>query len=172
VTDTEIRRRIDHAHDTAEAAAEHTPSYSSWGLESYGDQHAALGGGVGGFLWFGDRNQLFEFLRIHLLFFSFADGSSEVDMLLHEINAVVTMLESGERSLLSAIGPLNELLKGHSQLRWIGRFQDLVEGDGEFEREVRSWSRGETDDGAEGSDTPIEPHELDDFIKSLLDWGL
>ena len=146
------------------------PIPEDWGFESYGDASPAIGGGVGGFTWFESKQALLDFMARHLVWFSPGPTADDQDAVADEVAKVVE--ESVAKGRLPGELPdlLNGILKGYSQLRWVGQFSELLESDAQFPREVRSWHRG--DEVADAS-TAIAPDEVAGFVQALHDeWGL
>ena len=72
----------------------------------------------------------------------------------------------------SAVSQLNIALKLHSQITWCGQFEELLSGDSEFSKSVRSWHNPVNKEGEE-DDRAITPDSQQEFIGALREeYGL
>ncbi len=170
VSDDEAEALAAEAMNVAEAAWHETPDADWWGFESYGDAPAGIGGGVGGFSWFREREAMLDFVGRLLTFFSPGPASADHGEVAGRAAAVVARVRSGELSMDEGLAHLNEVLRRFSQLRWWGQLSELLCGDRPFEREIRAWARG-AESGADPS-RPIDEAERPAFIEGLRDFGL
>jgi hypothetical protein len=85
-------------------------------------------------------------------------------------NEVRSVLASGAAECWphdSLLAKLQDALEGVQRIHWFGKFADLCEGTGNFERSLRGDFRSD-----EGSDErPIAAVELDGFIEWLRGYG-
>lgn len=159
------------AEDVAMATLDHQPTRESWGIESYGDAPAGIGGGIGGFLWFADRKSALDFLGRLLVFLSPGPSNLDHGAVANEAAAIVERIANEGLTVDAGLDELNRALRSFSQVRWFGRFTELLEGDRPFEREIRVWARSDEDDG-EPVSSPILAAELDDFHTTVREWGV
>lgn len=163
----------EEANEVAMVASELEPGLEYWGFESYGDAPAAIGGGVGGFLWFADREQLFDFVARLLTFFSPGPSTMDHGAVARSAAEIVEMIRLGHVSMDEGMAKLNAALTRFSQIRWWGQLQDLVAGSRPFELEIRAWFRGAySDDEIPDNSHPITDAELPEFINELREFGV
>lgn len=160
----------EEAQRVAIEANEMEPTMETWGFEAYGDAPGGIGGGVGGFVWFNSKEELFDFAGRLLTFFAPGPVSLDHDEVARNAAAVVSRVQDGELGMDEGMEALNSVLVRFSQLRWWGQFKDLVSGNRPFEKELRAWSRVSDDD--EEDTSPIANDELDAFKASLQEWGI
>lgn len=84
-------------------------------------------------------------------------------------------------------GEINDVLGDSADLEWWGKLDDLLNGPGEFESDLRAWFR-ESQGAVEGEDEeedeeeeaeesdgdpsrPIESYEVEEFLDYLRDYG-
>jgi hypothetical protein len=173
MTEEEWDRLSQEAETVAYAASCLHPENGSWGIESYGDAPAGIGGGMGGFLWFESREELLDFVGRLLTFSSPGPCSVDHGRVAREAADIVNQVRSGALSMDEGMDHLNKALRRFSQLRWWGQLQDLLDGERHFEKEIRAWARsGLAGDDTEKDTSPIEPSELDHFVISLREYGI
>ncbi len=82
-------------------------------------------------------------------------------------------LTAGRSADAATLGVVNRLLAGRYQISWWGRFGDLVGGEGDVVRQLRSDFRvcDADEEGPSPSGRPIEEHELDAFRGFLREYG-
>ena len=124
------------AREVAARAQGLEPEIETWGMESYGDASGVMGGGVGGFLWFESREELFDFVGRLLAYLSPWAQRLDTEDMARGAAAVVAQVESGELDIQEGMEALNHILSGSTQLRWWGQLKDLLDADDEFAREV------------------------------------
>jgi len=146
------------------------PDDCEWGFFSYGDAPPAIGGGVGMFTWFPDRNSMLEFIE-HTLPFN-PPGQSDLDPgeIAENTAAVVEKLRLGTINDLDGIKELNEVLVTCSQLDWMGTVEGLLSGNHPYAVHVRQTFRDDEDEDSEGE--PIEDDEKEEFFEFLESWGI
>jgi hypothetical protein len=166
----DLEQLTSDAYEIAAYAAQRVPRRGAWGLESFGDGPAALGGGFGGFLWFSSRDELLEFVRSNLVFAFGGINYSAVQQVSRRVRSIV----DGDELTSETREHLNWVLKGYSQLRWWGEFNTLLAGDGPFEQSLRASYREEArGPDASPDSTPIRASELDEFVsKAVLMYGI
>ncbi|MCC3861778.1 hypothetical protein [Pseudemcibacter aquimaris] len=143
---------------------------NSWGMFSYGDAPAGIGGGIGSFVWFKDRDSLLDFIAQTLPFSPPGPITTELQPVIEATEKTVTTLKKGG-SLEAGIEELNQTLRSFSQIRWIGTFEDLRTGQKEFEKEVRLDFRDSTD-SSKNAKAEIEDNALKDFIEYIETYGI
>ena len=101
-------------------------------------------------------------------------GPSNVD---HEevarrCTAIVARVSDGTLGLPGGLEALNAALTRFSQVRWWGRFEELLTGEGVFPRDIRAWYRGSFSDDEDGDASPIRAEEREEFVSTLPEYGL
>lgn len=148
------------------------PTPSMWGMEFYGDAPAAVGGGTGCFIWLESRDALLDFAARVLTYANAGPSNVDHEEVARRCATIVAQVRDGSLGLPEGMEAVNAALTGFSQLRWWGRFEELLTGDGAFPRCIRAWSRG-TDSEDEDADTsPIRPDEREEFVATLPEYGL
>lgn len=170
LTDKELAEREEAAMQAAQAPQEQQPHSTSFGLYCYCDASAAIGGGIGAFMWFGDRAAMLSFLRNHLVFLWPGPSATDPRPVLAAVERIVDALRdpAGDGD---AIQQLNKTLRHFSQISWWGSASDLCTSDAAFPREVRAWFRESTRD-QEGIDEAIPDREREEFLSALQNYGL
>lgn len=155
-------------------AFERTASPDDHGFFSYLDLPPATGGsGVGGFLWFPDCEHMFAYIRDHLgCDATRASGTEAING--ERARAVQQVLAAARSDDGATLAAVNRVLAGLHQITWWGRFRDLVGGEGEYERQLRTDFRVCDADEEESprSGRPIDAIELDAFRLFLHEYGL
>jgi hypothetical protein len=170
-SDDDLHERIERAEASwQEVSSGAPPEDSEWGFFSYGDAPPAIGGGVGMFTWFPDRNSMLEFIE-HTLPYN-PPGQSDLDPneIAENTAAVVEKLRLGTIGDLDGLKELNEVLVTCSQLDWMGTVDDLLSGNHPYAVHVRQAFRGDEEEEAEGG--PIEEDEKEEFFEFLETWGI
>jgi hypothetical protein len=111
-----------------------------------------------------------DFVANQLTFY--VPGRADIDpgRVLSAVKQIVGKIEDGHLSTADAIPQLNSALRHFSQIRWMGTFEDLIAGDGNFERGLRRWFRehGDTD----LTDAVITSEELKAFRTAIVEYGM
>ena len=101
-----------------------------------------------------------------------APGRGDIDpgRVLSAVKQIVRQIENGHLSIGDAIPQLNSALRHFSQMKWMGTFEDLIAGDGNFERGLRrcvsrAWGTGLTD-------AVITSEELKAFRTAIIEYGM
>jgi hypothetical protein len=167
----DLDERIERAEASwQEVSSGAPPDDCQWGFFSYGDAPPAIGGGIGMFTWFPDRNSMLEFIEHTLPYNPPGQSDLDPDEIAENTAAVVEKLRLGKISDLDGIKELNEVLVTCSQLEWIGTVNDLLTGNHPYAVHVREAFR--EDDGEEAEDKHISEDEKEDFFEFLESWGI
>ncbi len=167
----DLDERIERAEASwQEVSSGAPPDDAEWGFFSYGDAPPAIGGGVGMFTWFPDRNSMLEFIEHTLPYFPPGQSNLDFDEIAENTAVVVEKIRLGAISDLDGIKELNEVLVTCSQLNWIGTVTDLLTGNHPYAIEVRAAFRDDDDEDADGG--PIDEDEKEDFFEFLESWGI
>ena len=87
-----------------------------------------------------------------------------------QVGSIISHFLTGRINLETARLQINSVLKGFSQIEWLGQFEELVSGEREFAREVRQWYREFKE--AEVADSAPVIGEEEEFDYALREYGL
>ena len=163
---TEFQHLVDEVEDKILKNIERIPENSTWGFYSYGDAPGGIGGGSGCFLWFESKEDTLDYIGRLLAVSPSGPSSSDYPAILQSTAAIVREWEAEKINTTSALDRLNTVLRHHSQIEWCGQFEELISGESEFAKGVRSTVRDD-----ESSDS-IKPEELQDFLEELSLYGI
>lgn len=171
MADDDLEDRVEQAEASwQEVSSGPPPDDAEWGFFSYGDAPPAIGGGIGMFTWFPDRNSMLDFIASTLPYYPPGQSNLNPDDISENTAAVVKKLRLGTISDLDGIKELNEALVTCSQLNWIGTVENLLKGDHPYTFDVRQAFRDDGEEEAEGA--PISEDEKEDFFEFLETWGI
>ena len=169
--DDDLEERIERAEASwQEVSSGAPPEDCEWGFFSYGDAPPAIGGGVGMFTWFPDRNSMLEFIEHTLPYNPPGQSDLDPDEIAENTAAVAEKLRLGTLGDLDGLKELNEVLVTCSQLDWMGTVDDLLSGNHPYAVHVRQAFRDDEDEEAEGG--PIKEDEKEEFFEFLETWGI
>lgn len=122
---------------------------------------------AGGFLWFETREKMIEFIEV---FPFWAEASREDE----EWEAVVTAAQQyakGELSAEAVCEKINDVLYD-PEIKWIGTFEDLMNGRGDFAQNFLKEYREEDEGEEENKDVqpPVRPEEMDTFLDYVMEY--
>jgi len=167
----DLAERVEQAEASWQEVSNGPPADDSkWGFFSYGDAPPAIGGGVGMFTWFSDRNSMLDFIVKTLPYYPPGRSSLDPDEIAENTSAVVEKLRLRAIDDADGIKELNEVLVTCSQLEWMGTVNDLLTGDHPYAVHVRHAFRD--DDEEEVEEGPIGKDEKEDFFEFLETWGI
>jgi hypothetical protein len=166
--------RPERAQAAGEEAYGRDPREHPFGFYSYGDAPGSNWRGAGASLWFPTRESLLAYLSEHLTYFCPGPAYSDHTKVDASVKSAVAAFEGSGGRLENLIPVLNPILRHYSQIDWIGGFKDLVAGEREFEKQVRTSFRNVEKDGQKqkNASSPIELDEKDDFVEYLTTYGL
>ena len=147
------------------------PESSTWGILTYGDAPGGMGGGVPGFLWFPAKEDMFDFIGRLLPHYPPGPASADLTKICETTTHIVSQWSDGEITMESALSQLNIALKRHSQIDWCGQFEELLSGDTEIAKSVRSRHNPVNEEGEE-DDRVITDDEQQEFIEILQQYGV
>lgn len=154
---------------------ERTALPDDYGLFSYLDIPPAMcGSGVGGFLWFSDREGMLAYVKDYLSWDPTRVSRPEpidVERARAAHGVLAAEARPDDAATLEAV---NRALAGLHQITWWGPFRELLGGDGEYVRQLRTDFRVCDADEEESpqSGRPIGEGELDAFRLFLREYGL
>lgn len=173
--ENELDELVGKAEANWQAVAQGDPGDNVWGFYSYGDAPAGMGGGVGSFVWFGDKDEMLSFITSTLPFSPPGRASCDWAAVASDVSGIVHALRGGSLSLAEGMCQLNTALKTFSQIEWMGTYEDLKGGDAEYAKVVRraffEESAGRSMDDS-SLPPPIAPHQDGQFREYLTGWGL
>lgn len=169
--DDDLEERIERAEASwQEVSSGAPPDDYEWGFFSYGDASPAIGGGVGMFSWFPDRNSMLDFIATTLPFSPPGPYNLDPNEIAKNTAAVVEKLKLGTISDLDGIKELNAVLVTCSQLDWMGTVDGLLSGNHPYAVHVRQTFRDDDEEDSEGE--PVEEDEKEEFFEFLESWGI
>ena len=134
-------------------------SSDSWGMFSYGDgSMGCYGCGIGSFWWFNSKEDMFKF------FVSEEIIGEEAD-----ISDITNKILCDQITLDDAIRQINHVLEGIIQISWIGRFEQLCNGNNDYAKEVIEQFRQSLNNERF---TSINQSEISAFKEFLEEYGL
>lgn len=164
----------------AESMSEHVyehhqhPQPDWWGMYSYGDASAGIGGGVGMIEWFPTRAAMLTYIAD--VFPYWPGGPYDTGVVASVTTAITANMQLGNLSDAEGLDRLNHTLRRYSQVVWIGTFEQLCSSDNDYCQYVRKWYRKQDPDFDEedGSDpsAPIPTDKIDDFCEAIREYGL
>ncbi len=166
----DLNERVENAGSNWQKTQQGGPGNKSWGCFTYGDAPPAIGGGIGTFIWFSSRNEMLNFISETLPYEPPGPTGTDLDPVISETQSIVESMKNNMVDDLNGITALNNVLKGFSQIEWMGEFQELLTAAVPYLRQVRSAFRG-NDDNTTTCDTPIQPEQEADFRSFLNEWG-
>lgn len=169
VDDAGLEARVEAAEASWQDVQHGRPDGHLWGFFSYGDAPGAIGGGIGSFVWFMDRESMLRFIATTLPYSPPGKAALDPDQIAVNTEAVVAQLQAGTISDSEGIVQLNPVLRTCSQITWMGTVDDLLHGDHPYALEVRQAFRD--DDENEPTGEPVRDAEREDFFDFLEEWG-
>lgn len=112
------------------------PKATSWGMFSYGDAPAGIGGGIGTFSWFNNKTAMLKFLPEVLPYAPRGPGNSDPLLVAEKVQGVLAAIKAGDLDLEKARKKLNSILRSYSQIEWMGTFKDLKNGNGTYPKKI------------------------------------
>ena len=170
MSDDNFQARIEQAETNWQSAAQGNPGDNTWGFFSYGDAPGGIGGGVGTFIWFPNRNEMLDFIATTLPYSPPGRSDQDWGSVASRTAAIVEEMKQGTIEDLVGVERLNEVLKTFSQIEWTGTFSELLTAEHSYATEVRAAFRNEDED--ETSSAPIQPEEEEAFREFLETWGI
>ncbi|WP_267356651.1 MULTISPECIES: hypothetical protein [unclassified Methylobacterium] len=159
--------RVEKADETSESILTNMHlTDESWGFYCWGDAPGGIGGGVGVFYWFPNLPKLCGFLAEHGAFIFPVSGRKDMRIVASEVKIAANKIIN-EDTATAVTDQINTVLKGEAQFEWIGRYVDLLAGNGEFPRRLRSQFRG-----GENDYSSIEANERPEFDDFLATYGV
>jgi hypothetical protein len=170
-SEEDFQKAIERAEDMWGRSDRDPENEIWWGFYAYGDASPAIGGGVGAFIWFPERDEMLDFIKLVLPYSP--PGPSQVDWgkVERKTSAIVDQMRNGNIDDESATNQLNEALKSFSQFEWMGTFDDLRRGQHPYAIKVREGFRSEHSNSTEPFDR-IGDGELAEFKEFIGMWGM
>jgi hypothetical protein len=169
--DDSLTEAIDRATYACQDASGGVPDPLDWGAWMYSDAHPAMGGGVGGFVWFDTRDEMLAFFGEHL---AYLDPGIQSRNNAYEIakacQVIVDTVREGSIELRVGMTRLNHVVRGLTVIQWWGRLEDLHTSDAAFPCDVRSRFRRENTN-VKNNSLPIaegEKTEFAEFLRTMI----
>ena len=169
--DAELEQAIDKATHACQAASGIAPEPLDWGAWMYSDAHPAMGGGVGGFVWFDTKDEMLAFFRKHLAYLDQGILSrNDAHKIAEACQAIVDTVRDGSVEMRVGMTRLNHVVRGLTVIQWWGRLEDLHTSDSAFPCEVRSRFRKENRNVKDDSSqiTEDEEAEFAQFLGTMI----
>ena len=112
------------------------PKSKSWGFYAYGDAPAAIGGGIGSYVWFKSKSAMLIFIEEVLPFSPPGPSTSDCDEVAKLVADTCQKLRKSEIKFEDGQRILNKVLKSYSQFEWMGAFQDFKSGKTTYARKI------------------------------------
>lgn len=175
MSNNKTKSLVSSADEAWAKVTEAVPVDDYWGMFSYGDAPAAMGGGAGAFTWFEDRATMFKFIE-EVLPFS-PPGPSNIDphLVMDAVSNVIKDMRNDALRLEKVRGNINEVLKDFSQIEWWGTFRELRSGICPYSQKIINDFRQLVPDDEsinEISTDPISDNELAEFKDYLMTYGI
>lgn len=165
-----IEQREADGMDAWQRIQQGAPEDCTWGFYAYSDAPPAMGGGIGIFAWFTDREQMLDFIQDTIPCCPPGRADLDWDEVAAHTASIVAEMKSGAIDDLQAIERLNSALVSFSHFCWIGTVTDLLTGSHAYARQVRAEFRHESlQDPASGA--AIQADEQEEFCDFLTTWG-
>ncbi len=165
--DAELEEAIDKATYACQMASGVAPEPQAWGAWMYSDAHPAMGGGVGGFVWFDTKDEMLTFFREHLAYLDQGIlGRNDAHTIAEACQAIVDTVQDGSVEMRVGMTRLNHVVRGLTVIQWWGRLEDLRTSDAAFPCDVRSRFRKEIA-GVKDDSSQITANEEATFAEFL-----
>ena len=148
------------------------PRSTSWGMYSYGDAPAAIGGGIGAFTWFNSKTALLKFIEYVLSYSPPGPGNSDPLAVAYKVRAVLGQVRFGDLELDKARRKLNTVLRAYSQIEWMGTFKDLKDGNDAYARKLIKQFRRSRELAVGAAPVAIARSQIEDFKEFLAEYGI
>jgi len=162
---------MDKATHACQMASGNTPEPLQWGAWMYSDAHPAMGGGVGGFVWFDTRDEMLAFFREHLAYLDPGIQSrNDAYKIAEACQAIVDTVRDGSVELRVGMTRLNHAVRGLTVIQWWGQIEDLHTSDAAFCCDVRSRFRKENTNVKDDSSQIAEDEEtaFAEFLRTMI----
>ncbi len=169
--DAELEQAIDKATHACQAASGVAPEPLDWGAWMYSDAHPAMGGGVGGFVWFDTKDEMLAFFRAHLAYLDQGILSrNDAYQIAEACQAIVDTVREGSVEMRVGMTRLNHVVRGLTVIQWWGRLEDLHTSDAAFPCDVRSRFRQENRNVKDDSSRIKEAEEAEfaQFLRTMI----
>jgi hypothetical protein len=170
MSDQDIDKLVEQAEQNWQGITHGNPNGKKWGFFSYGDAPPAMGGGVGGFLWFDDRDAMLDFIMTTLPYSPPGQWGIDFLSVASETAAIVEDMKKEVLGDTVGIEQLNKVLRTFSQIEWMGTVDALLNGNHDYANRVRTAFREENDNTSSGS--PVDAQERDEFFEYIEMWGI
>jgi hypothetical protein len=165
--DAELEEAIDKATHACQMASGVAPEPLAWGAWMYSDAHPAMGGGVGGFVWFDTKDEMLAFFREHLAYLDQGIlARDDAHAIAEACQAIVDTVQDESVELRVGMTRLNHVVRGLTVIQWWGRLEDLHTSDAAFACDARSRFRQENTHVKDDS-SPIAKGEETGFAQFL-----
>lgn len=119
--------------------------------------------GAGAFMWFETKEKLVEFVKLY----PFLGGNRPSQEELNKVESLADEIKNESMEMDVICKQINETLND-PYIDWLGTFEDLLNGRGDFAHQLIEEFREET----EGDGFEIQADEVDDFMDFVLMYGI
>ena len=155
------------AQEACAESVERNPEKSDYGMYSYSDAPAAVGGGFGVFQWFSSYEILRDFLRAYFMHQTPSPWGDDFANKLSLFNDLIDKSRCVEE-LNNIVSEINKLIKSYYVIEWVGTFESLCNCSDLFPTKVRNEYRTYLDGMQIADSSFIKEDELEDFSKEFL----
>jgi len=169
--DDAVYEAMEKATYACQDASGTVPEATDWGAWIYSDAHAAMGGGVGGFVWFDAKEKMLDFFREHLAYLDPGIQSrNDAFEIAETCQEIVDTVRNGSVELRVGMTRLNHVVRGLTVIQWWGRLEDLYTSDSSVPCDVRSRFRKETANIKDDSSQITEDEEtaFAQFLRTMI----
>ena len=170
MNDQNVDKLVEQAQQNWQGITHGNPNDKEWGFFSYGDAPAGMGGGMGSFAWFDDRDTMLDFIMTTLPYCPPGPWAADYPLVATETATIVEDMKKGVLSDTAGTEQLNKVLRTFSQIEWMGTVDELLNGNHDYANRVRTAFREENDDLRAGA--PIATDEQHDFLEYIDEWGI
>lgn len=141
-----------------------------WGFYSYGDASPAIGGGIGTFVWFDSKNEMIEFISNTLPYAPPGPSDTDTAAVAKKTSLITEQYKKDDLNSETFLEQLNKVLVSHSQLTWLGTFEELKTGSSVYALNLRSEFK-ENCELEENFKKNIPKSHLNNFKQFLEEYG-
>ncbi len=166
-----MENQFERMESLIQSAGNNVPQIDSWGMYFYCDVNVPCGGGSGGFYWFDNESEMLELARYLCWMFPITEDDHD-PILFRENGKIIDALVAKQFDLEKGKELINDLLEGSLQVSWWGEVKELISGESEFAKEMRSSFWDEQENGASDEENfhPISGDKVQDFLDWLAEY--
>lgn len=159
MSEHEIERLRNEAFIAAERGHQRRPQKGDWGFYAYDDGPACCGGGTGAFMWFESKQELYHYIDQYEVWFA---GERD-PVVARTVQKLVSDLWAANSTREQFLTDYNLLMRGVTQMVWLGAFDELLSGEHEFAVKMRAMVLDEPD-------RALTEEEAEELADSLMEY--